>query len=52
MSKSDPGGAILIHDEPKRLRKKMQKHAYLNTEDENSPIYELAEHVILLNLEK
>ena len=47
MSKSDPGGAILIHDEPKRLRKKMQKHAYLNTEDENSPIYELAEHVIL-----
>ena len=25
----------------------MQKHAHLNTEDENSPIYELAEHVIL-----
>jgi len=47
MSKSDPGGAILIHDDEKRLRKKMQKHAYLNTEDENSPIYELAEHVIL-----
>ena len=47
MSKSDPGGAILIHDEPKQLRKKMQKHAYLNTEDVNSPIYELAEHVIL-----
>ena len=47
MSKSDPGGAILIHDEPKQLRKKMQKHAYLNTEDANSPIYELAEHVIL-----
>ena len=47
MSKSDPGGAILIHDDAKRLRKKMQKHAYLNTEDENSPIYELAEHVIL-----
>ena len=47
MSKSDPGGAILIHDEPKKLRKKMQKHAYLNPDDENSPIYELAEHVIL-----
>jgi len=46
MSKSDPGGAILIHDKPKQLRKKMQKHAYLNPEDENSPIYELAEHVI------
>ena len=25
----------------------MQKHAYLNPEDENSPIYELAEHVVL-----
>ncbi|HII44600.1 MAG TPA: tyrosine--tRNA ligase, partial [Candidatus Poseidoniaceae archaeon] len=47
MSKSDPGGAILIHDEPKQLRKKMQKHAYLNIEDANSPIYELAEHVVL-----
>ena len=47
MSKSDPNGAILIHDEPKKLRKKMQKHAYLNIEDENSPVYELAEHVIL-----
>ena len=47
MSKSDPNGAIMIHDEPKKLRKKMQKHAYLNIEDENSPVYELAEHVIL-----
>jgi len=47
MSKSDPSGAILIHDEPKKLRKKMQKHAYLNVEDENSPVYELAQHVIL-----
>ena len=25
----------------------MQKHAYLNIDDANSPIYELAEHVIL-----
>ena len=47
MSKSDPSGAILIHDQPKSLRKKMQKHAYLDIEDDNSPIYELAEHVIL-----
>ena len=47
MSKSDPSGAILIHDNPKSLRKKMQKHAYLNPEDDNSPIYELAEHVVL-----
>ena len=47
MSKSDPSGAILIHDDEKKLRKKMQKHAYLNPEDDNSPVYELAEHVVL-----
>ena len=47
MSKSDPSGAILIHDTEKQLRKKMQKHAYLNPEDELSPVYELAEHVVL-----
>ena len=47
MSKSDPSGAILIHDNVKSLRKKMQKHAYLDPDDENSPIYELAEHIVL-----
>ena len=47
MSKSDPSGAILLHDEAKALRKKMQKHAYLDPEDPHSPIYELAEHVVL-----
>jgi len=47
MSKSDPSGAILIHDTEKQLRKKMQKHAYLNPEDDSSPVYELAEHVVL-----
>tara|TARA_B100000214_G_scaffold370699_2_gene345783 strand:- start:90 stop:1262 length:1173 start_codon:yes stop_codon:yes gene_type:complete len=47
MSKSDPSGAILIHDTEKQLRKKMQKHAYLNPEDDLSPVYELAEHVVL-----
>ena len=46
MSKSDPGGAILLHDEPKRLRKKMRK-AYLDVEKDDSPIYELVEHIIL-----
>ena len=46
MSKSDPGGAILLHDEPKRLRKKMRK-AYLDPEKDDSPIYELVEHIIL-----
>jgi tyrosyl-tRNA synthetase len=47
MSKSDPSGAILIHDNEKTLRKKMQKHAYLDPENDESPIYELAEHVVL-----
>ena len=47
MSKSDPGGAILLHDSPKALRKKMQKHAYLDPRDVHSPVYELAEHVVL-----
>lgn len=47
MSKSDPSGAILLHDEAKPLRKKMQKHAYLDPADDHSPVYELAEHVVL-----
>ena len=47
MSKSDPSGAILLHDTEKALRKKMQKHAYLAPEDPQSPVYELAEHVVL-----
>lgn len=47
MSKSDPSGAILLHDGQKALRKKMQKHAYLDPEDPLSPVYELAEHVVL-----
>ena len=47
MSKSDPDGAILLHDSPKALRKKIQKHAYLDPSDLQSPVYELAEHVVL-----
>ena len=46
MSKSDPSGAILLHDSEKALRKKMQKHAYLDPVDPQSPVYELAEHVV------
>ena len=46
MSKSDPGGAILLHDDEGKLAKKMRK-AYLDPEDENSPVYELIEHIIL-----
>ncbi|CAI8250548.1 MAG: Tyrosine--tRNA ligase [Methanobacteriota archaeon] len=46
MSKSNPNGAILLHDSPEKLRKKMRK-AYLDPSDRNSPIYELLEHIIL-----
>ena len=46
MSKSSPGGAILLHDSPEKLRKKLRK-AYLDPSDRNSPVYELIEHIIL-----
>ncbi|MEE2759035.1 MAG: tyrosine--tRNA ligase [Candidatus Thermoplasmatota archaeon] len=45
MSKSDPSGAILLHDSPEKLRKKMRK-AYLDPEQDDSPVYELLEHII------
>ena len=46
MSKSDPSGAILLHDSPEQLRKKMRK-AYLDVEKDDSPIYEMLEYIIL-----
>ena len=46
MSKSDPSGSILLHDTPEKMRKKMRK-AYLDVEQDDSPIYELLEHIIL-----
>ena len=46
MSKSDPRGAILLHDDKAMMRKKMRK-AYLDPADEHSPVYELAEHIVL-----
>lgn len=46
MSKSDPNGALLLHDTLEIVQKKMKK-AYLDPEDEQSPVYELAEHVVL-----
>lgn len=45
MSKSDPNGALLLHDTLEQVQKKMKK-AYLDPEDEHSPVYELAQHVI------
>ena len=46
MSKSDPNGAILLHDTEKKLSKKMRK-AYLDPENPDSPVYELIQHIIL-----
>ncbi len=46
MSKSDPSGAILLHDDEKKLAKKMRK-AFLDPEQPDSPVYELIEHIIL-----
>ena len=46
MSKSDPSGAILLHDGAKKLKKKING-AYFDPNDTESPVYELIEHVIL-----
>ena len=46
MSKSDPNGALLLHDTLQLVQKKMKK-AYLDPADDHSPVYELAEHVVL-----
>ena len=46
MSKSNPNGAILLHDDEKALAKKLRK-AYLDPEDSESPVYELIEHIVL-----
>ena len=46
MSKSDPNGAILLHDDSKKLAKKMRK-AFLDPEQPESPVYELIQHIIL-----
>ena len=46
MSKSDPTGALLLHDTPEQIRKKMRK-AYISPDDPQSPVYELAEHIVL-----
>ena len=46
MSKSDPNGALLLHDSPQQIRNKMKK-AYISPEDTQSPVYELVEHILL-----
>ena len=49
MSKSNPSGAVLLHDDASTLKKKLRK-AYLDPQDPESPVFELIEHVILPEL--
>ena len=49
MSKSDPNNAILLHDTPKKLDKKMRK-AFLEIGNNNSAIYEIARYVLFPRL--
>ncbi len=49
MSKSDPGGAVLLHDDPEELRGKLRK-AYLDPEDPDSPVHELVEQILMPQL--
>jgi tyrosyl-tRNA synthetase len=49
MSKSNPGGAVLLHDEPDELRGKLRK-AYLDPEDSDSPVHELVEQILMPQL--
>ena len=46
MSKSDPNNAILLHDNPKKLEKKLRK-AFLEIGNENSAVYEIARYVLI-----
>ena len=51
MSKSDPNNAILLHDTPKKLDKKLRK-AFLEVGNDNSAIYEIAKYVLFPRLGK
>ena len=50
MSKSDPGNAILLDDDPDSLRAKMRK-AFLEVGNLNSPVFEIAQHIVFPNLD-
>ena len=49
MSKSDPGNAILLDDEPDSVLAKMRK-AFLEVGNPNSPVFEIAQHIVLPKL--
>ncbi len=51
MSKSDPGNAILLDDNPESIRAKMRK-AFLDVSSPKSPVFEIAQHVIIPKIGK
>jgi len=51
MSKSDPGNAILLDDDPESIRVKMRK-AFLEVGSQHSPVFEISRHVIIPKLGK
>ena len=51
MSKSDPGNAILLDDDPESIRSKIRK-SFLEVGKGNSPIFEISQHVIIPKLGK
>ena len=46
MSKSDPNGAVLLHDGAGKLRRKL-RGAYLDPAEDESPVHEFVEHLVL-----
>ena len=50
MSKSDPGNAILLDDDTDSLRVKMRK-AFLEVGNPDSPVFEIAQHIVFPNLD-
>jgi len=46
MSKSDPNGAILLHDGRGKLRKKL-RGAWLDPAESESPVHEIVKHLVL-----
>ena len=51
MSKSDPGNALLLDDDPESIRVKMRK-AFLDVGNQHSPVFESSRHVIIPKLGK
>jgi tyrosyl-tRNA synthetase len=46
MSKSNPNNAILLHDNAKKISKKFRK-AFLEVGNDDSPVFEIARHIVL-----